>query len=321
MADNLTLHISHRGTTHTLNLPSSTTWLELQTELEALTSVPPSNQKLLGKGLKKGVAPDILLADAGLKGGAKLQMLGSTAEELGGMHAVEDEKARRERIMRERELKRPVSVRNTTTASASTLSYRFHQIAPLPPLPRPDTARALLQRLADDPAIRHVMQRHHFAVGLLTELAPHEHPNLLGLNVNRGQEIKLRIRTDRYDGFRLYADIRRVLCHELSHNVHGDHDNDFKELNSLLNREVAQFEISRADGAHRLGGAGDFYQPSSELEAEAQAYVLGGKTGSTTPLPNETPEQRRERMLQATMSRLKKEEEELERSCGTTGSS
>ena len=71
----------------------------------------------------------------------------------------------------------------------------------------------------------------------------------------------------------------------------------------------------------RLGGAGDFYQPSSELEAEAQAYVLGGKTGSTTPLPNETPEQRRERMLQATMSRLKKEEEELERSCGTTGPS
>ena len=95
----------------------------------------------------------------------------------------------------------------------------------------------------------------------------------------------------------------------------------FKELNSLLNREVAQFETSRADGAHRLGGAGDFYQPSSELEAEAQAYVLGGKTGASTPLPNETPEQRRERMLQATMSRLRKEEEELERSCGTTGSS
>ena len=92
-------------------------------------------------------------------------------------------------------------------------------------------------------------------------------------------------------------------------------------MNSQLNREVAQFERNTAEGTHYLAGSGDAYQPSSELEAEAQAYVLGGRTGSTTPLPNETPEQRRERMLQATMSRLKKEEEELERSCGTTGSS
>ncbi|KAL1739800.1 WLM domain-containing protein [Schizophyllum fasciatum] len=322
MAANSTIHVSHRGTTHTLSLPSSTTWDALQAELEALTSVPPANQKLLGKGLKKGVTPDTTLSDAGVKDGAKLQMLGSTAEELGGMHAAEDEKARRERIMRERELKRPVSVRNTALPSAATLSYRFHRIAPLPHLPRPDAARALLQRLADDPAIQHVMQRHAFAVGLLTELAPHEHPNLLGLNVNAGQEIKLRIRTDRYDGFRLYADVRRVLCHELTHNVHGDHNNDFKELNSLLNRQVTEFESARARGTHRLDGAGDMYEPSSELEAEARAYVLGGKAGSATPLPNESAEQRRERMLQATMSRLQKEEEELEQSCGTrTGSS
>ena len=70
------------------------------------------------------------------------------------------------------------------------------------------------------------MQQHKFAVGLLTELAPHEHPNLLGLNVNAGQAIKLRLRTDNYESFRLYSDIRRVLCHELTHNVWGDHDNN-----------------------------------------------------------------------------------------------
>lgn len=68
------------------------------------------------------------------------------------------------------------------------------------------------------------MQKHEFTVGLLTELAPHEHPELLGLNENAGQAIKLRIRTDRYDGFRLYSEVRRVLCHELTHNVWGDHD-------------------------------------------------------------------------------------------------
>jgi len=75
------------------------------------------------------------------------------------------------------------------------------------------------------------MQKHSFSVGLLTELAPHEQPGLLGLNMNAGQEIKLRIRTDRYDGFRLYSDIRKVLCHELAHNVWGDHDENVRFYN------------------------------------------------------------------------------------------
>ena len=70
------------------------------------------------------------------------------------------------------------------------------------------------------------MNSHRFSVGLLTELAPHEHPGLLGLNVNGGESIKLRIRTDGYDGFRSYEEIRKVLCHELTHNVWDDHDNN-----------------------------------------------------------------------------------------------
>ena len=84
------------------------------------------------------------------------------------------------------------------------------------------------------------MALHQFSVGLLTELAPHEHPELLGLNVNAGQAIKLRLRTDAYDGFRLYSDVRKVLCHELAHNVHQDHDDNvcFKVL--VLSRN-AQF--------------------------------------------------------------------------------
>lgn len=70
------------------------------------------------------------------------------------------------------------------------------------------------------------MRKHQFAVGTLTELAPHEHPNLLGLNVSAGQAIKLRLRTNDYEGFRTYKEVRRVLCHELTHNVWGDHDNN-----------------------------------------------------------------------------------------------
>lgn len=116
----------------------------------------------------------------------------------------------------------PIS--SLSSSSSPSLQYRFHDIKPLSHLPEPQTALAVLQKLADDPAIKHVMQKHEFTVGLLTELAPHEHPELLGLNQNAGQAIKLRIRTDKYDGFRTYREIRRVLCHELTHNVWGDHD-------------------------------------------------------------------------------------------------
>lgn len=61
----------------------------------------------------------------------------------------------------------------------------------------------------------HVCRLHGFQVGELTELLPHEHPNLLGLNENMGQRISLRLRTDRYDGLQPYRDTRRVLLHEL----------------------------------------------------------------------------------------------------------
>lgn len=74
------------------------------------------------------------------------------------------------------------------------------------------------------------------------------------------------------------------------------------------------------EGTHHLMHKGDVYEPSSELEAEAHAHVLGGG-GFSSLYQDESREERRRRMLDATMSRLRKEEEELEQSCGTTGPS
>lgn len=74
---------------------------------------------------------------------------------------------------------------------------------------------ARLRQLSTDEAVLHVCRLHGFQVGELTELLPHEHPNLLGLNENMGQRISLRLRTDRYDGLQPYRDTRRVLLHEL----------------------------------------------------------------------------------------------------------
>lgn len=112
-----------------------------------------------------------------------------------------------------------------------------------------------------------------------TELHPLLQPTLLGLNTNAGEKVSLRLLTDRLDGTRSYNEVRKVLLHELVHNRHGDQcvspppppslscpafassearfltrgpptppklrsDNSFKELNSLLNKQVAAFESS-----------------------------------------------------------------------------
>ena len=91
----------------------------------------------------------------------------------------------------------------------------------------------------------------------------------------------------------------------------------FKELNSTLNKEVAEFERAQAAGTHHLAGPG-FESPHSALEAEAQEYVLGGG-GISAASASDTPEERRRKILDATMRRLQREEEELEQRCGTEG--
>ncbi|KAJ3508150.1 hypothetical protein NMY22_g16707 [Coprinellus aureogranulatus] len=322
--------VSYRGTTHRLSLEPDTPLSELEARLQSLTGVPSGLQKLIFKGKKaQQQGEHVTIAELGIKNGVKIQMLGTTNQELDGLKNVESEQQRRARIMRERAMKPQYKATSTASGSriatlsspsSSNSAFKFHQIVPLPHLPNPEQARATLQKLASDPAILHVMQKHKFTVGTLTELAPHEQPHLLGLNVNAGEAIKLRIYTDRYDGFRSYKEIRRVLCHELTHNVWGDHDNNFKELDSQLNREVAEFERANIEGTHLLTGitGGIYENPSSELDAEAQSYTLGGSSAS---LAADSQEERRRRILEATINRLRKEEEEIEHSCGTKGTS
>ncbi len=57
------------------------------------------------------------------------------------------------------------------------------------------------RRLASDPGILHVMDKHGFDVGLLAEMPPEglvgvDPVCVLGYNTNRGQSIHLRLRTD-----------------------------------------------------------------------------------------------------------------------------
>jgi hypothetical protein len=200
-------------------------------------SVSVGNQKPLFKGGKASAESDHTLEAFQLKNGTRVQMLGSTVEDIGGLMAMEDEEKRAEQVQRSRETQ--VRVRQVNSPSLENQSadcnvsrrrvliradpklrlecqHRFHNIQPLE---RPDSTRLALAKLTDDGVILHAMCSHRFSVGFLTELTPHENPGLLALNVNRGQAIKLCICTNLYDGSRSYKDIRRALCHELSHSV------------------------------------------------------------------------------------------------------
>ncbi|KAF8527299.1 WLM-domain-containing protein [Gautieria morchelliformis] len=318
-ASEFLLNITYKSDHHTLSLLPSESFASLQARLEELTGVPPPFQKLLYKGKKSQINDEGTIVEAGLKSGTKVMLLGSTQHEVGGVMAAEAEKRRRDDIMRQREARGPSKVRSTNSPSqAASLNFKFHRLEPLPHLPSPESALGLLKRLSVDPAIAHVMRLHQFSIGVLTELAPHEHPHLLGLNQNGGAIIKLRLRTDAYDGFRSYNDVRRVLCHELTHCVWGDHDDNFKSLNSQLNREVAEFERALIHGSHSLNGTGDIYEPEeARTGLVGGSYVLGG--ASSTPSALDSREERRRRILEATAVRLRQEEQAIEEMCGSAG--
>lgn len=107
-------------------------------------------------------------------------------------------------------------------STAVPTKTRFHALAvhsSTPPShPVHGRIHSYLERLSTDAGVLHVMALHDYTVGMLTELLPHEHPQLLGLNENKGQRISLRIRTDDYEGTRSYLAVRKVLLHELAHN-------------------------------------------------------------------------------------------------------
>lgn len=103
--------------------------------------------------------------------------------------------------------------------------------------------------------------------------------------------IELRLRTDAYDGYRNYKIIRKTLCHELAHNVFGEHDRQFWDLTNQIEREVERddwkgggrsltnevFYEEEVDGGgwtggqFVLGGAGSNQGGLSRREAMAKA--------------------------------------------------
>ncbi|KAI8906768.1 WLM domain-containing protein [Gorgonomyces haynaldii] len=160
-------------------------------------------------------------------------------------------------------------------------------------------AKKLLHEIRTDFGVRSIMKKYGWRIGRLIELHPDEH-TILGYNQNKGQVIALRLRTDDLEGFRTFDSIRKVMLHELSHQVHSEHDEHFHALNRQLNKECDSYHRGSRVDAGRVS-------ETHHYQEDTNGRVLGGrnKDGSM-----------REILLQAATVRLTQQEQELVDSCG-----
>ncbi|TKA80799.1 hypothetical protein B0A55_01603 [Friedmanniomyces simplex] len=285
--------------------------------------IPPSNQKflitpktgLLRPPFKDSALPLDSLLDK------KIVLMGATTAEVQELES--DIQERHARLSRRRAAlsagrkHKPTSTRDWKKVQDEA-RYTFHTIRPLPYLPNPEKSQRFLERMANDAGIKASMRKHGFRVGLLTEMNPAEHTTresrTLGLNRNRGEVIELRLRTDAYDGYRDYKVIRKTLCHELAHNVWGDHDRNFWNLCKEIEQEVERNDWRR--GGHSVGGE-EFYNSQDEgVDEEADGggweggeYTLGAPAGSVAGGGAGELLSRREIMARAAEERIRKQDE------------
>jgi len=131
--------------------------------------------------------------------------------------------------------------------------FGFGSIQELKGFADSDKARNLLQSLTEDKGIRTIMETHSWNVGILKEMPPDGKVGVdpvcvLGFNVGKGMEINLRLRTDDLKGFRPWNKLIEVLCHELAHNVHSEHDSEFYALMNQLLKEYKNTDWKSSAG-------------------------------------------------------------------------
>ena len=298
----VTVRVRWRSAVHEVALPASAPLSALAHRLADATGLAPDTLRVVanGKMLALGGAQgEMTVAEAGLaaSGRPPLLLLGQSAAEL---HAVRieassaSEAAARLRepsaeheaqVLRARATRAPPQEPSPPSGEYTFAAYTTLQ-GPLVPSSR--QALLLLYRVASDPGIVAVMRAHRWRVGLLSEMPPEGKVGVsamcvLGYNVNQGQEIALRLRTDDMRGFRRYERIRETLIHELAHMVYGEHDLRFKALNSQLTREAAAAnpDWSRPAVGHSLLGGGPAHSSWAAGEDNSQpkaaaGHVLGG---------------------------------------------
>jgi DNA-dependent metalloprotease WSS1 len=122
--------------------------------------------------------------------------------------------------------------------------------------------------------VKPLMRQRNWRVGTLAEFYPPEN-NLLGLNINAGQKICLRLRhAGDENQFLPVESVVDTMLHELAHNVHGPHNQHFHALWDKLRDEHQALVMKGYTGegflsnGNRLGGR---RMPINEMRRQARA--------------------------------------------------
>lgn len=155
-------------------------------------------------------------------------------------------------------------------------------------------AKKLLERLADK--VKPLMVKHRWKVPLFSEFFP-SNGSLLGLNVNMGQEIRIRLRPK--NDPKSFLDMESLLqttAHELVHNKIGPHNADFYKFFDTLMDDL--------DYLYRRNRhiEGESVKMASYLAFSGRGQKLG--TGSRIH-PNRSVLNARDRAVESAKKRIK----------------
>ncbi|KAJ4881951.1 zinc ion binding [Raphanus sativus] len=163
------------------------------------------------------------------------------------------------------------------------------EIKALKKKPREEEARKILEKVANQ--VQPIMTRRKWRVKLLSEFCP-TNPRLLGVNVNRGVQVKLRLRRVNNDGdFISYHQVLDTMLHELCHNAHGPHNASFYKLWDELRKECEELMSKGITGTgqgfdvpgQRLGGFSRQPPLSSLRTTAAKAAEKRVRSGNLLP--------------------------------------
>jgi len=167
--------------------------------------------------------------------------------------------------------------------------HKVWEVRELKRKPDAPAARALLDRIAKQ--VQPIMRRRKWRVKVLSEFSPRS-PRLLGLNVGKGIEVKLRLRRDGRDlDFIPYEEVLDTMLHELCHNERGPHDAQFYKLWDELRKECDELVSKGITGTgqgfdgtgRRLGGFTVYPPPPSLRQATAAAAQKRARNGALLP--------------------------------------
>ncbi|PVU92118.1 hypothetical protein BB561_004021 [Smittium simulii] len=132
-------------------------------------------------------------------------------------------------------------------------SYCFNEIKALKKGENVNYAHDILIKLAA--IVKPIMTKRGWFVNKLSEFYPKDR-YLLGLNINKTAEIKIRLRKPtNYNSFIIFEDLLGTLLHELVHIIRAPHDDEFNRILLSLKKEMAKLILKgyRGDGFYSTG--------------------------------------------------------------------